>query len=402
MVAVLLCWLVVLWKGWLSLRWWFSLVVGSDLHMREVWFKDRSAQICYIYDNTVFSKKEKRWTEWGCQGSIKRIGFNVVKCWCFALSLSLQVGECVVVFSQAPSGRAPLSPSLNSRPSPISATPPSLGPDTPPLHSQSPVRSGAVANSVEEAPCVNGRWGTLRPRPASFRGGARDASHSPSSQQPSPSQLPDSPPLPTESSPSPRTSPSPHRHAQSPADYGWESPPSSSMAPPPTEQSGADGAPTPPGAVSPAALRRGLEAVKSLSSSSPPPSSSSNGSPSSSSPPSMDNHTLPPIARRLGHSVPPQSLNVGKPLYQALSCKPMQMYVLDISRASSHTVVSWRVFGNGATTGPPETSLHTVVRGRGELIIFGGLMDKKQNVKYHSKTNALYFVRAKKGHEGIK
>lgn len=90
---------------------------------------------------------------------------------------------------------------------------------------------------------------------------------------------------------------------------------------------------------------------------------------------------------------------MGKPLYQSLNCKPMQMYVLDVSRAKSAGVVTWRVYGNGtpaAVTGPPETSLHTVVQGRGELIIFGGLMDKKQNVKYYPKTNALYFVRAKR------
>lgn len=78
----------------------------------------------------------------------------------------------------------------------------------------------------------------------------------------------------------------------------------------------------------------------------------------------------------------------------------MQMYVLDISRAKTDALVSWRVYGSGgapsAVTGPPETSLHTVVQGRGELIIFGGLMDKKQNVKYYPKTNALYFVRAKR------
>lgn len=91
---------------------------------------------------------------------------------------------------------------------------------------------------------------------------------------------------------------------------------------------------------------------------------------------------------------------MGKPLYQSLNCKPMQMYVLDVSRAKSMGAVTWRVYGSGGTpaavTGPPETSLHTVVQGRGELIIFGGLMDKKQNVKYYPKTNALYFVRAKR------
>lgn len=352
-----------------------------------------------------------------------------------------QVGQCVVVFSQAPSGRAPLSPSLNSRPSPISATPAPLGPEAPSLRSHSPVRSGAagvVLGAVEEAPCVNGRWGTLRPRP-SARGGAREGSPS-SSQQPSPSQGPDSPPLPplppllNGSSPSPRTSPSqaaspPSRpHLPSSTDYGWDSPPSAAHHPEVPSTNGLhtppSGSPrTPPGAVSPAALRRGLEAVKNKSSSSLPSSSSSSslqtqgvspgggsgggagppGTPpsSSSSPPQAagaDGHAIPPIARRLGHH-PPQSLNVGKPLYQSLNCKPMQMYVLDVSRAKSAGVVSWRVYGNGtpaAVTGPPETSLHTVVQGRGELIIFGGLMDKKQNVKYYPKTNALYFVRAKR------
>ncbi|KAG9353130.1 hypothetical protein JZ751_017706 [Albula glossodonta] len=361
--------------------------------------------------------------------------------WCHP---ACRVGQCVVVFSQAPSGRAPLSPSLNSRPSPISATPPPLGPDPPSMRSQSPVRSGAagvVLGAAEEAPCVNGRWGTLRPRPSARGGGGRDGSPS-SSQQQSPSCGPDSPPLPplpallNGSSPSPRTSPaqaasppsrlpSAHSHPPIPPDYGWESPPSSSAI----EHSSTNGLHTPPGsprsppgAVSPGALRRGLEAVKALSSSSLSSSSqphaaaagggSSAGTPpssSSSSPPHLaqvavgvDGHSIPPIARRLGHH-PPQSLNVGKPLYQSLNCKPMQMYVLDISRAKGAGLVSWKMFGSGGTTGsssavvgPPETSLHTVVQGRGELIIFGGLMDKKQNVKYYPKTNALYFVRAKR------
>ncbi|XP_020498094.1 F-box only protein 42 isoform X2 [Labrus bergylta] len=311
--------------------------------------------------------------------------------WCHP---ACRVGHCVVVFSQAPSGRAPLSPSLNSRPSPISATPAPLGPEPPSLRSHSPVRSGAagvVLGAVEEAPCVNGRWGTLRPRP-SARGNARDGSPS-SSQQQSPLQGPDSPPLPplppllNGSSPSPRTSPaqaaSPPSRPQPPAstDYGWESPPTAAHQP---ETQGAS-----PGGGSSSGGGGGGAGPPGT-----PPSSSS-------SPPQAagaDGHAIPPIARRLGHH-PPQSLNVGKPLYQSLNCKPMQMYVLDVSRAKSARVVSWRVYGNGtpaAVTGPPETSLHTVVQGRGELIIFGGLMDKKQNVKYYPKTNALYFVRAKR------
>ncbi|XP_052445882.1 F-box only protein 42 isoform X1 [Carassius gibelio] len=302
--------------------------------------------------------------------------------WCHP---ACKVGQCVVVFSQAPSGRAPLSPSMNSRPSPISSTPAPLGPDPPSLRSQSPVRGGAagvVLGAVEEAPCVNGRWGTLRPR-ASARA--------------SPSRGPDSPPLLNGSSPS--TSPaSPPTRPQ--VEYSWDDLPSSNgLHTPPLAGSPC----TPPGAVSPAALRRGLEAVKASSSL---PSSSSLSQPGVSTPPASssppqasDGPPIPPIARRLAHH-PPQSLNVGKPLYQSLNCKPMQMYVLDISRAKSGGVVSWRAYGSGgapsAVTGPPETSLHTVVQGRGELIIFGGLMDKKQNVKYYPKTNALYFVRAKR------
>ncbi|XP_077582863.1 F-box only protein 42 [Stigmatopora nigra] len=352
--------------------------------------------------------------------------------WCHP---ACRVGQCVVVFSQAPSGRAPLSPSLNSRPSPISAIPAPLGPEPPSLRSQSPVRSGmagVVLGAVEEAPCVNGRWGTLRPRP-SARGSARDGSPS-SSQQLSPSQCPDSPPLPPPlpngTSPSPRTSPaqaaSPPLRGQQTAstDCSWEVtqhpevPSTNGLHTPP-----ACSPHTPPGAVSPAALRRGLEAVKNTSPASLPSSLSSPSPqaqghvsggasggvaagapgtpPSSSSPPqaaAADGHAIPPIARRLGHH-PPQSLNVGKPLYQSVCCKPMQMYVLDVSRAKTAGTVAWRVYGNGtptAVTGPPETSLHTVVQGRGELIIFGGLMDKKQNVKYYPKTNALYFVRAKR------
>ncbi|KAA0711706.1 F-box only protein 42 [Triplophysa tibetana] len=307
--------------------------------------------------------------------------------WCHP---ACKVGQCVVVFSQAPSGRAPLSPSLNSRPSPISSTPAPLGPDPPSHRSQSPVRSGAagaVLGAVEEAPCVNGRWGTLRPR-ASAR--ARDGSPS-ASQQHSPSRGPDSPPLLNGSSPSPRTSPvqaasPPARpHAHVPADYSWDGLPV-------TEAVSSNGLHTPPQAASPHTPPGAVRAP-------PVPAGTP---PASSSPPqaaAADGHSIPPIARRLGHH-PPQSLNVGKPLYQSLNCKPMQMYLLDISRAKSDGVVSWKVYGSGgapgAVTGPPETSLHTVVQGRGELIIFGGLMDKKQNVKYYPKTNALYFVRAKR------
>ncbi|NWS29568.1 FBX42 protein, partial [Polioptila caerulea] len=238
--------------------------------------------------------------------------------WCHP---ACRVGQCVVVFSQAPSGRAPLSPSLNSRPSPISATPPALVPETREFRSQSPVRT------TDEAPCVNGRWGTLRPRrqtPSGSREGSLLEAVKALSSKAASASAALSPPL-----------------ASSPGSPGAE-----------------------PGAARPGAAQG-------------------------------EGHSLPPIARRLGHH-PPQSLNVGKPLYQSMNCKPMQMYVLDIKDTKERGRVKWKVFSSSSVVGPPETSLHTVVQGRGELIIFGGLMDKKQNVKYYPKTNALYFVRAKR------
>ncbi|XP_057236203.1 F-box only protein 42, partial [Malurus melanocephalus] len=366
--------------------------------------------------------------------------------WCHP---ACRVGQCVVVFSQAPSGRAPLSPSLNSRPSPISATPPALVPETREYRSQSPVRT------TDEAPCVNGRWGTLRPR-RQTPSGSREGSLSPARGDGSPvlnggtvspgavlaggASLDSPVQALSPGTPSaaegfdlkvgpalvPRRGSLPeHKDLRlASVELSWEQKPTSL----PCQLDGAEGGPgtrnppehtngvhTPPhaatalpGAVSPGALRRSLEAIKALSSKaasasaalSPPPASSP-GSPSSepgSARPGTtqaEGHSLPPIARRLGHH-PPQSLNVGKPLYQSMNCKPMQMYVLDIKDTKERGRVKWKVFSSSCVVGPPETSLHTVVQGRGELIIFGGLMDKKQNVKYYPKTNALYFVRAKR------
>ncbi|XP_053818855.1 F-box only protein 42 isoform X2 [Vidua chalybeata] len=365
--------------------------------------------------------------------------------WCHP---ACRVGQCVVVFSQAPSGRAPLSPSLNSRPSPISATPPALVPETREFRSQSPVRN------TDEAPCVNGRWGTLRPR-RQTPSGSREGSLSPARGDSSPvlnggTVSPGAAPAGGASLDSPVQALSPStpsaaegfdlkvglalapRRGSLPeqrdlrlasVELGWEQKPTSLLCQldgaegrtagtrnPPEHTNGIHTPPHAalPGAVSPGALRRSLEAVKALSSKAAsasaalsPPLASSPGSPGAEpgsvrpSGTQSEGHSLPPIARRLGHH-PPQSLNVGKPLYQSMNCKPMQMYVLDIKDTKEQGRVKWKVFNSSSVVGPPETSLHTVVQGRGELIIFGGLMDKKQNVKYYPKTNALYFVRAKR------
>ncbi|KAM9298972.1 F-box only protein 42 [Gastrophryne carolinensis] len=343
--------------------------------------------------------------------------------WCHP---ACRVGQCVVVFSLAPSGRAPLSPSLNSRPSPISATPPSLVPETREHRSHSPVRA------PDEAPCVNGRWGTLRPRAQrQTASGSREGSLSPARgdglspvlngggisldgplQVISPPAAEAHLPLPT------RRGSLPEQKELGAPDCAWKRGDSDmdAVSKHPLEETNGHSPPhisTFSAAVSPGALRRGLEAVRALAASSAPssthaaanpvspPTLTSPGSPGGGGeaaaarpiPAQADAHSLPPIARRLGHH-PPQSLNVGKPLYQSMNCKPMQMYALDIQDTRER--VKWKVFSGSSVVGPPETSLHTVVQGRGELIIFGGLMDKKQNVKYYPKTNALYFVRAKR------
>ncbi|XP_010138259.1 PREDICTED: F-box only protein 42, partial [Buceros rhinoceros silvestris] len=258
--------------------------------------------------------------------------------WCHP---ACRVGQCVVVFSQAPSGRAPLSPSLNSRPSPISATPPALVPETREYRSQSPVRN------TDEAPCVNGPLDSpvqaLSPStPSAAEGYDLKVGLA---LVPRRGSLPEQKDLRLGS-----------------VDLSWDQKPASIIC----QMDGGEGRTVSASVRHPPEPNHGIR----------------------------DGHSLPPIARRLGHH-PPQSLNVGKPLYQSMNCKPMQMYVLDIKDTKEKGRVKWKVFNSTSVVGPPETSLHTVVQGRGELIIFGGLMDKKQNVKYYPKTNALYFVRAK-------
>ncbi|ETE60092.1 F-box only protein 42, partial [Ophiophagus hannah] len=369
--------------------------------------------------------------------------------------------------SDRPWAWQPLKVENEDHGAPELATPPALLPETRECRSQSPVRT------ADEAPCVNGRWGTLRPRgQRQTPCGSREGSLSPARDDSSPvlngsealspglaaavgGASPESPlqllspsvasvgegyELKAGLSLAPRRGSLPDQKdlRLAAVDLNWEGKPPSlvcqlevadsrtigtlGLRNPPDQTNGIH---TPPhvssslmGAVSPSALRRSLEAVQALSSKalptlavrSPPrvsspgsPGSHSSANPAEAAVPATarsgsaqgDAHALPPIARRLGHH-PPQSLNVGKPLYQSVNCKPMQMYVLDIKEVKGRGRVQWKVFHGSSVVGPPETSLHTVVQGRGEVIIFGGLMDKKQNVKYYPKTNALYFVRAKR------
>jgi hypothetical protein len=50
------------------------------------------------------------------------------------------------------------------------------------------------------------------------------------------------------------------------------------------------------------------------------------------------------------------------------------MFVLDISEAMSSNVVTWLpVKSNASLSAPEETILYSLVRGRGELVMFGGI-----------------------------
>uniref|UniRef100_S4R6X4 F-box protein 42 n=1 Tax=Petromyzon marinus TaxID=7757 RepID=S4R6X4_PETMA len=366
-----------------------------------------------------------------------------------------QVGDCVVVFSQAPSGKAPLSPSLHSRPSPISTSPPAV---PAPIRlgdhkSQSPRRS--PREPEEEAQCVNGRWGTLRPRaqrsqprhaadgsaaatarfggsafasannmgPKMMFGRGRTESTNHMSKRISPSRMSSlgsegrfsmdmvgrsSTTLSAETkglsadvlSAALRSVGTSVSVADKSGSVGecaahndrMESGVNvngSASAVAAAASVAATHSPT-EDEMAPAASSTDAEAAEAESATGPIQSSAPGGGGGGTS------RSFQNLAQRLGaprHH--PHSLSLGKPLYQSLNCKPMRMYVLEVSARSSRRV-AWKGLSCRSVVGPPETSLHTVVRGRGELIIFGGLVDRKQNVKYYPKTNALYFVRAKR------
>ena len=55
-------------------------------------------------------------------------------------------------------------------------------------------------------------------------------------------------------------------------------------------------------------------------------------------------------------------------------CRRLAMFVLDISRAVSHKEVEWLEFqSNASLQAPEETILYSLVAGRAELIMFGGI-----------------------------
>ena len=76
----------------------------------------------------------------------------------------------------------------------------------------------------------------------------------------------------------------------------------------------------------------------------------------------------------------------------------MSMFVLDISKAISDNSVEWlQFFSNNSLETPEVAILYSLVEGRGELIMFGGLQKdvgatRSQSTENDSVTNALYFL----------
>ena len=87
------------------------------------------------------------------------------------------------------------------------------------------------------------------------------------------------------------------------------------------------------------------------------------------------------------------------PARHTCPCHRMSMFVLDIHKAISHHEVEWLEFYSNNSMETPEVAiLYSLVHGRGELIIFGGIqkdvaaMTRSQSPENDSVTNALYFL----------
>ena len=95
-------------------------------------------------------------------------------------------------------------------------------------------------------------------------------------------------------------------------------------------------------------------------------------------------------------------LNMMAPTVQSvLPVHPMHMHVLDISGAISEQCVSWRPLDTNCDgNAPEETIFYSLIEGRGELIMFGGIqtdlgsMQRGVDVKQQTVSNSVHFLRA--------
>lgn len=80
----------------------------------------------------------------------------------------------------------------------------------------------------------------------------------------------------------------------------------------------------------------------------------------------------------------------------------MCLYVLDISQAVSNGHVSWRMIKKQSSAAPEEIILYSLVLGKGELIMFGGIqkdLNSRQQVGESVPevvSNSLHFMTAER------
>ena len=93
-----------------------------------------------------------------------------------------------------------------------------------------------------------------------------------------------------------------------------------------------------------------------------------------------------------------------KPLFpaQKLVTHPMYIYCLDLSGVTATKTVSWLPLTKyGIENAPEETLFYSLVQGRGELIMFGGIQTDVNNMRRPMQSsnvvsNAVYFLSCKK------
>lgn len=79
---------------------------------------------------------------------------------------------------------------------------------------------------------------------------------------------------------------------------------------------------------------------------------------------------------------------------------PMCLYVLDINTAVSDGYVTWRMIRKQSPSAPEEIILYSLVLGKGELIMFGGIQKDLNSRQQEGETvpevvsNSLHFMTA--------
>lgn len=103
------------------------------------------------------------------------------------------------------------------------------------------------------------------------------------------------------------------------------------------------------------------------------------------------------LRSRMARPSPPKVAQVA---VQRSHQHPMMVHTLDVSRAISEHVVTWRPVVEQGGFGPEETIFYSVVEGRGELVVFGGMhtdlsgMQRGASVGPSVVTNRTHFLAA--------